>query len=586
MTLLVKTNNQILRYMGYINTFRVVLLALVSLLICPQGLMGQSADYGSVGHTVIKRSAITGEVLGSGVLFKDQIIDPTEIKKLTLRYGPDTVATRESGEVYVVSRLMDFYYLDPNIILEDSVGNVVDHLPLVITLHAGLGDKNSSADEAMFWAQLGFSVIAPTVRSDRFGYDYCDCYRKSIYYAVQDVRAVIRLYSKIYDTSLLSNAVLQNSGLKPGQLNVIQKFRSSRTDGHAIFLSGKSYGGLISYHAATRVQQVEYEDYMWANQPYVLTGAEGSMNMGQSGLIDRIGLPIVANYPFPADRIRGFISRTAMVFDSVETIDYGGTANPVPGLFVHNTCDVIVPYGARDYVHNTGRCNADWVFPSGVVNTTTHQDGSSLISDHMHESGVYSEMLTFCGGGHDSNTCNEELINDASSEFVRRILTNAFTPGDKYERVYRYDLANYSNQCCKLGDQYGFMLKCSCEASNPFDVVDFPYIDCPIAPSCELVSMCDLQPPGMIEFDEDGMPTELSIKLVADGQAPYFEAHADESGSYVFRITTISGHELYTSTVNLNIGTNRIEMPAGMPKEELLIGRVAQSTPIKFQLVH
>lgn len=554
----------------------------------PLEASGQGAEFGFIGQVVIKRSAATGEVLGSGELLKDPLFDPNlEVKKLTLRYAPDTVATRRSGAVYTVSRLMDFYFPTPTINLEDTAGNAVNNLPLMVVLHSGSGSRETSAEYARYWASLGFTVIAPTVRSDRFGFDYCECYRKSFYTAIQDIRAAIRLYSKTYDLSLLNDSMLASTGTTPGQLNVIRKFRKSRTDGNAIFLIGKSYGGTIAYQAATRVQQEAFEDYLWANGPYIINGIQGPMNMGQGGAIDAVGVKTIRNYPFPASRIRGFISRTAAVFDSVETIDYGGSANPVPGLFIHNTCDKVVPYSQRDFVHNTGLCDADIVRPDGLADSTARMVGSSLITEHMHNAGVYSELLTFCGGGHDSNRCAEELIDSSSAAFVRRILSNAFIPGDRYERVYRYNEGNYSDQCCAIGDEYGFMLKCSCDTANPYSVVDLPYMDpsvCPMAPSCELTSLCDLQAPGLFGMDVETTPVVLTIQLLNDGQAPYFNVGSYEAGTYGLRIMTMSGRMLYAAMLHLDVGTNHIALPAGLPTRELLIGALGNAAPVKFHL--
>lgn len=160
----------------------------------------QIPGYDYIGQTVTKKIKATGEVVGSGELLKDPVFNPDlEVVKTTMRYAPDTMATRRSGQPYLVSRLMDFYYPTPKIALEYGNGTKVDHLPLMIVLHAGQGSKETSASYARYWASLGFTVIAPTVRSDRFGYDYCDCYRKSIYFALQDIRAAIRLYSMLYD---------------------------------------------------------------------------------------------------------------------------------------------------------------------------------------------------------------------------------------------------------------------------------------------------------------------------------------------------------------------------------------------------
>jgi hypothetical protein len=570
------------------NSLKAVILTCAFLLPLLHGAFAQVPGYGYIGQTVTKTMKATGVVLGTGELLKDQLFDPElEVVKLTLRYAPDTFATRRSGLPYLVPRLMDFYYPTPKIALEYADGTEVDHLPLMIVLHAGKGSKETSADYARYWASLGFTVIAPTVRSDRFGYEYCDCYRKSIYYAVQDIRAAIRLYSKLYDNSLLPNSELVD--VTPAQTAIIRKFRASRTDGHSMFLIGKSYGGTIAYHAATRVEQAAFEDYIWSDQPYVIDGSEGPMDMGQSGAIDAVGMPYTANYPFPADRIRGFISRTAAVFDSVATIHYGETANPVPGLFIHNTCDQFVPYSHRDLLHFNGLCDADIALPGGVIDTMTSLDGSELITQHMQEAGIYSELMTFCGGGHESNICSEELIDTETADFVRRILSGGYTPGDRLERVYRYDPGNYSDQCCAIGSEYGFLLKCSCDASNPFNVVDLPYApppECPMAPSCELTSLCDLQPPGFLG-DEAGatLGDRLQLRMIADDQGPYFEVRSETAGMYTLRITTADGRELVVSTPYLEQGANRLIIPAGLPKHTLLVGKVGNSLPVKFHFV-
>lgn len=568
---------------------RTIILFSAFVLPMMHGLFAQVPGYEYVGQTVTKKMKATGVVLGTGELLKDQVFDPdSEVVKLTLRYAPDTMATRRSGLPYLVPRLMDFYYPTPKIALEYGDGTPVDHLPVMVVLHAGKGSKETSASYARYWASLGFTVIAPTVRSDRFGFEYCDCYRKSIYNALQDIRAVIRLYSKLYDYSQLPDSELVGT-VTSAQNTIIRKFRASHTDGHSLFLIGRSYGGTVAYQAATRTDQTAFENYMWSDQPYLIDGAQGPMNMGQSGAIDGVGMPYTANYPFPADRIRGFISRTAAVFDSVGSIQYGVSANPVPGLFIHNTCDQLVPYNHRDIIHFNGLCDADVTLPGGVLDSTTTLYGSEAISLHMQQAGIYSELMTFCGGGHESNICSDELIDSESADFVRRILSGAYTPGDRVERVYRYDPANYSDQCCTIGSEYGFMLKCSCDASNPYSVVDLPYTpppDCPIAPTCELTSLCDLDPPGIFGNEGGGPPVDrLVLRMSTDGEGAYFEVQSHVAGNYTFRITAADGRELVVSNPHLEKGLNRLPIPAGLPKHAVLVGKVGNSLPLKFHFV-
>jgi hypothetical protein len=133
------------------------------------------------------------------------------------------------------------------------------------------------------------------------------------------------------------------------------------------------------------------------------------------------------------------------------------------------------------------------------------------------------------------------------------------------------------------------MLKCSCDASNPYTVVDLPYAppsECPMAPSCELTSLCDLQPPGILGDEVDAVPDDrLLLRMKAENEEAIFEVRSKTAGSYAFRITTIDGRELVASSVQLEQGTNRLSIPLGLPRHTLLIGKVGNSLPLKFHLV-
>ena len=550
--------------------------------------LAQIPNYGFIGQTVNKRSAATGEILSSGHLLEDSLIGQDEIVKVTMRYASDTVAYTRQGVLHPVVRLMDFYYPSPDIILEYGGGLEIEALPVMVVLHAGQGSKDTAEDYARYWASMGFTVIAPTVRSDRLGVNYCMAYPKTIYLTVQDLRAAIRVYSKLFDYSKLDPHDLQPLLPSREYGELVDMMRQSRTDGLSIFMVGKSYGGSTAYHTATRVNQSDFEEYIWTDTPYVVDGADGPVNLGQSGLLDDVGIPFIKNYPFAANRMRGVVCRTAGVFNNVESIDYN-VANRVPGSFIQNSCDALVPYYSRTFVHNEGLCDADLTLPDGTVDSSMVIMGSDAVTQHMQENGIYSELITFCGGGHDSNTCSQQLIDFHSTKFITRVLSGNYQPGIRMERVYRYHLQNYSDQCCQIGDEYGFMLKCSCDESNPYDVVDLPYkspSECPMTASCELVSLCDLEPPGLGVNPGESLngSQAFTMELINISDGTFLRIIAPYKTIEDLRFVDAIGRALHVSSVDLESGINILPIPEKLPTGQLLIARLGSVKAVKFQL--
>ncbi|HLV52814.1 MAG TPA: hypothetical protein VKY29_02255, partial [Cryomorphaceae bacterium] len=552
------------------------------------GAIAQVPGYEYLGEEVTKRSAVTGEVLGTGMLLDEVMFQNDEIKKLTLRYASDTTAYTKSGVLHVVERLLDFYYPDPDIVLESADGEVITNLPLMVVLHAGQGTKESTAGYARFWASQGYTVLVPTMRSDRLGVGYCIGYVKTVYSSVQDVRAAIRLYSKLYELSLMGPEVLQGHIPNREIGEAVDEFRVSRTDGNTIFMVGRSYGGTVAYHTSTRTAQTDFEDFLWADEPYVINGADGPIDLGNSDLLDDVGVPFARDQPFPTQSIRGFLSRTAGVFVSLDVVDYD-EANRVPGFFIHNTCDNVVPYQSVLYDENQNDCKSQIELPDGSVLTEMELFGSNAISQYMSDNGVYSELITYCGGGHTSNTCWTDLNDFHSNKFVLRVLNGNYEDGVRNEKVYRYHLQNYSPQCCDLGDDYGYIQKCSCDDSNPYDVIVLPYKppgECPFSPTCELTSLCDLEPPGM-EL-EDGTydaedDAETQIELGASDGETILIIRSPQSGPGTLRILDIHGREIHVETVDLKKGINEYDLPPHLPRGRFFIARM-DGVSIKFQL--
>lgn len=568
----------------FLKTFGALSLVLFSL-----AASAQIPNYGFIGETVNKRSAATGEILYSGHLLEDSLIGQNEIVKVTMRYASDTVAYTQLGVLHPVERLMDFYYPSKDIILEYGGGLEINNLPLMVVLHSGQGTKETTADYARYWAAMGYTVIAPTVRSDRLGVNYCMGYTKTIYTTVQDVRAALRVYSKLFDYSKLDPQELQPllSSREEGEL--VDHLRQSRSDGMSIFMVGKSYGGSAAYHTSTRVNQQDFEEYLWADTPYIINGAVGAVDLGSSGLLDDVGIPFIKNYPLPYDRFRGIVCRTAGVLEDMESIDYS-VANHVPGSFIQNTCDALVPYHSRSFVHNEGLCDADVTLPDGTQDTSMVLFGSDAITQHMEENGVYSELITFCGGGHTSNMCSQDISDFHSTKFITRILSGNYQQGTRFERVYRYHFQNYSDQCCRIGDEYGFMLKCSCDESNPYNVIDLPYLspdECSESATCDLVlSLCDMEPPGLVEnFGESVSGQEaFTMELINISDGTFFKIMAPYRAIEELRIVDAMGRVLYAAPINLDDGMNILPIPAKLPTAQILIARLGSVKAVKFQL--
>ncbi len=565
-----------------------IFVALVPLLFS-FAAVAQIPNYSFIGQTVNKRSAATGEILSSGHLLEDSLIGQDEVIKVTMRYASDAVAYTRQGVLHSVERLMDFYYPSPDIILEYGGGLEITDLPLMVVLHAGQGTKDKAEDYARYWASMGFTVIAPTVRSDRLGINYCAAYPKTIYLSVQDIRGAIRMYSKLYDYSKMKLCDLRQLVSTHQQRVLLNHFRKSRSDGMSIFMVGKSYGGSMAFHTATRVLQESYEEYIWSDTPYIVQGIDGPVDLGNSGLLDDVGLSFAKNYPFPIDRLKGIVCRTAGVFYDIATIDYTNGANPVPGSFIHNTCDALVPYTSRTFIHNEGLCDADITRPDGSVDTSLTLFGSSPITENMAAAGVYSELITFCGGGHDSNKCNHDIIEGHASLFVRRILSHDYVPGDRVEQVYRYDFQNYSNQCCEIGDEYEFMLKCSCDETNPYNVIDLPYLSpdkCSLSTSCDLISLCDLEPIGLMGNHNGLLKTEdvFTMELINIADESFFKVMSPHKTLNELLIVDTTGRVLHKTSVDLEYGINIFPVPAELPTGQILIARLGSVKTVKFLL--
>ncbi|MEM9052513.1 MAG: hypothetical protein AAGC47_10710 [Bacteroidota bacterium] len=543
-----------------------VLISLIAL-----NLNGQDADYGFIGEEVyLVENGI--DTVNSGLLLEDNIFTNDQIEVSTVRYDSDTVVTNRNGLQVEVSRLFDIYTPQDQFSLTYGDG-AIDQLPVMLVLHAGQGNKGTIAEYAFEWAIRGYIVLAPSYRSDRLGVGYCHTYSKSIYLAAQDISAVVRTFSFLYDDLSSPNPIVDDNDLAGKPI-----------DGHSIFMAGKSWGGSSAFHAASRLVQEQWEDYLGAGEPFIVEGLEGPIDIGDSGGLHSTGRNQISDFEMPYDRIKGAICRTAAIF-SDDQLDYTFSPNKVPICFIIGTCDKIVPYVSRTSTGQDGLCDADLTYPDGTSVDSFTLFGPQYISDIMAESDVYSRILTFCGGGHDTNGCVNEIIERRGTDFVTDILSDQVTPGEVDDIVYRYNFDNYSNQCCDIGEDYTYMEKCDCTDNNPFDVIELDFIDmagCNFLNECEVESICDLEPLSDGLIDPFDINSNVSIVKCENDICLQFTSVRDTS--LMFEYFTDEGKQLQTVGQKIKSGINTIKVPSFLPRNRAIILKIEGYETIKFFL--
>jgi len=513
-----------------------------------------------------------GEVLNSGLLLEEEIFTPEQILSFSLRYDSDTVITNRNGVEVPVDRIFDVYYPDTSLSIMQGEMEI-EKLPIMVVLHAGQGDRFSAADYAQLWATKGYIAVCPSYRSDRLGVDYCHTYTKSIYLAAQDISAVVRTVSIVYDDSQSEEPVFDDN-----------PFVGLPIDGHSFFFVGKSWGGSSAFHFATRLVQEQWEDYLGAGEEYIVDGLDGPVDIGDAGPLHSTGRWFIQNYDMPYERIKGAISRTAIIL-APDQLDYSVSPKKVPILIFIGTCDKIVPYVTRTFNEQDGLCDASLEYPDGTTVDSWTIYGPQYISDVLTESDVYNELITFCGGGHDTNSCIDETIEGHGTDFVVRILTENYEDGDLYEEVYRYQFENYSNQCCDIGDDYEYMLKCSCEEDNPYDVIELPFVDDPLCAfqnECEIDPICSLEPLGSIDYGQNGNGPTLF--LVSRDSKLALQLKSEGTKQVEVKFLSAEMKELAAKPFFIEPGLNEIFVPDNLPERQLIIAVVEGYGQIRFML--
>ncbi len=544
-------------------------------------LSASAQEYSFMGFNVDKVDAVSGEVLSSGELLMEYVLQESETELVEIRYGTDTEIENQFGQPVLVERIMDFYYPTSEVKFFYENEEIV-HLPVVVLLHAGAGTKNTMTAQAIDWARKGYAVLVPTYRSDRSLVNYCLGYENTVYGMVQDIRAVLRHFAKAHDDAMALPLETILSLYGEEAATFAAALLESRCDANSIFFSGHSGGGTAGFHTSLRIHQESFPDYLVSEEPYLIDGPLGLANLSQNGSIDAVGTSYSEGYPFPVERLKGTIARTVGV-GNLDIINYENHPNPVPVCLIHGTCDKALPYMMYELIGANNICDARVTYPDGTQDSVASVFGSDPISKAVALAGAYAEMVTFCGGGHASNQCVTDIIETLSVEFIKRILNNNYSNGDLNEIVYRYHEDNYSNQCCQIDELYTYLEKCSCDGSNPFDVIELPFISlgtCQFADSCGLEDYCELLPVSVSNTEMH----PYNFRIVAEGGDVllYFNAFASEITS--IKVFSADGMQIFQAEFPVVPGENRYTLPANLPKRQLLVASLNAKRHLKFVL--
>lgn len=543
---------------------------IVPLLLMTLSIFAQE-DYDFIGETnyVID---IEGDTINTGNLLMEDILTEDQLDVFTFRYDTDTVIINRNGQEVPVSRKFDIYLPDDSLSFSYDGGDI-NSLPVVVILHSGQGDKDSAAPNGLAWARRGYVVVIPSYRTDRLGVDYCYIYTKSLYLAAQDISAVVRSFSYLYDDSLLPEQEINNNPLVGRPVG-----------GESIFYSGFSYGASAGFHSASRMVQDQWEPYLGAGVEYLVDGVDGPVDLGDGGLLHSTGRDFIDNYDFPFERLKGAMSRTATLFDE-DQLNYSLSPVKVPVQIVCGTCDRIIPYEQRTF-YNDGLCDARVTFPDGSSDTSLTFYGPQFISDLMDEADIYHEIITFCNGGHTTNPCVLDYINAGEIRFVTTILKEEFEHTDIYEEVYRYKFENYSNQCCQLDEgDYSYLNKCSCESDNPYEVTDLPYISmssCQFMNECDLDSICELIPLSDDFIEQSKITSNIGLVKCDAQLCLQFSSSVEQILSFTYY--SDEGKELLSVNERIFQGVNTLPIPSALPRNRTITLRLEGYESIRFYL--
>ena len=504
-----------------------------------------------------------GQILSSGEYLTDNLFTNDQIKVLTIMYADDVLSYNNAGNEIVVDRLLDVYYPADSLTVLQQNGDTLQRMPVVFLLHSKNGTKESISTKAYEYAARGMVAVTMNYRSDDEPVSYCLKVEGMVYKSIQDVRAAIRTFT-VYTTLSRQNTdaeIITNYGTS--FLPIAQILRTIRADLNSYFIGGYSYGSTIALNTILRANQDDFPAYLYSEGGITITGAAGEHHFPEYGLLDDVGSTLVSGFPFPVERFKGVICRTSLVTD-MDIVDFSGHPHPVPVCFFHGTCDALIPYEGRTlttYDPETDFCDPHHtVISSGETVNSLPLHGSYKIKQALAAENSYYEMYTFCGGGHNTNDCVNDLIYEKSFAFIKNAICNGINWAQPKEQSYLFDPVNYSDQCCTDTAVVDLLNRppCLCDSDNPPILLD-------------PVEFCAMNQCPDLEY----CPTAIDSRSISDFQVQITSQNQHEIeltisasahiGELPFKIFSPQGKLLLSQKLNVVSGTTHFRIPISLP---------------------
>ena len=491
------------------------------------------------------------ELIGVGLYLKDTIIPAEFINTITVEYADTVYEHSNSGQLRLVERSMDIYFPSPEISLINTYGDTIKKLPVMFLLHAKNGQKESMVERAKMYLQRGMMAVALNYRADVEPVEYCLKLESMLYKSTQDIRGAMRMFhvgSVLSET--LSNAEIE-AVYGPEVAELAGQLANLPIDTSQYYISGYSYGSTAALNTVLRINQDDWRDFLYESG-LTITGEFGPHTFSPYGFIDDIGLDSLTNFAFPIGSIKGAVCRTSVVTD-LAAVDFLDHPQEIPIAFFHGTCDGLVPFDFEERTeYDPNVCLPQYTITStGESIESLPLYGSFAVSQVLEAQNRYFEMTTFCGGGHNTNTCVDDLITTSTFEFIAGIYCDELNWQEPKKVSYIFDESNYSNQCCGENVVADMLNRepCLCDGENPPILLD-PIAAC-AANACPNLEYC---PVGIAEHNSSN---RFTISSRSAGGTLELSIFSPEPVDRIqVRIFAANGACLSTEWVHLEKGDN------------------------------
>ena len=555
-----------------------IILSLLSLIIFNYA-KGQGVPDGCYKDVSITNQ--NGVVISQGKLFRDTLFENDYIQNITIRYAADAPTINRDGDSVLTDREMDIYYPTNVLSIKNVDGTEIDKLPVLFITPQFRGDRTAVVVQAQNFASTGFIVVAFTYRSDFSGYEdssafrYCMDVPSLTYEGGQDMRAAVRMFSKASADSRVLDMDQMVALYGDSAQSWALKLKNLREDTSTYLFTGYSFGSTVALNTLMRKSQSDWYSYLYATDTVSVTGMYGIKHYGNYGLLDAVGLPAIDNYPFPWDKIKGLIVNNPIVYDTTH-FNFNNHPHQFPIAFIHGTCDSHLPYNHTDVTGTDGRCDAIVTdLETGVTDTSFSMYGSYFITHLLRENGYKYEFYTFCGAGHNSGALWPHLRSLISFSFLSRAYCESIS--SSYEVAYKYDLHNFSNQCCNGVDpnSSAYYFKCDCTSPNP--PIELAYYHNSTSDSlfCPVDFYCDSSHLNVREV----LFNSNSIHIYSpEHQKVTLDISASKHGQNSVFIFNILGKILYNSQITYPEGNSSFNLPLQVGQSQILFYQFGDQT--------